>query len=104
MFKIVDMSRNVTYTEYMIFNMRSEAMENIRREKLIELRKALGYTQKEVARYLGKSRNAYTQYETGKSNPSFEDIIKLKKLFKNASDDIFLSKNVKKCDGASSSD
>jgi Predicted transcriptional regulators len=65
-------------------------MNSIKREKLIKIRKSLGYTQKQVADYLGKSRNTYTQYETGKSNPSFEDIVKLKELFKSTDDDIFL--------------
>lgn len=59
------------------------------RKKLITRRKECGFTQKQVAEYLGKARTTYTQYETGVSNPSFKDIIKLKKLFNYYGDDLF---------------
>lgn len=46
-----------------------------------ELRKALGFTQKQVADFLNISRTTYTQYERGSSAPNLETLDKLSELF-----------------------
>lgn len=43
-------------------------------------------TQEEVAKELGVTRPAYTQYETGKTQPSLETAAKLADLFKTSVD------------------
>ena len=44
---------------------------------LLNARKALHKTQQEVADYLGISRQAYSNYESGKREPDFETLLKL---------------------------
>lgn len=62
----------------------------MKRQRLIEVRKSSGYTQKNVADYIGKARNTYTQYETGKSELPFKTIVKIKELLNYSNDDIYL--------------
>ena len=59
-------------------NMRYEVMkfENIR-----NLRIDSGYTQKNVAEYLGISQNTYSQYEIGVLNYPVDALIKLADLY-----------------------
>ena len=49
--------------------------------KLKELRIEKGLTQKEVAKYLNIGHAAYNHYETGRSEPSIEMLIKLADYF-----------------------
>lgn len=53
-------------------------MKDILREE----RKKHGYTQKQVADILVIGRVAYTQYETGKSLPPIDNLLKLAELYK----------------------
>ena len=46
-------------------------------DHLRDLRKAIGYTQQDMADMLNISRSTYTYYETGKSQPSFQNLKKL---------------------------
>lgn len=49
--------------------------------KLKELRKHKGWTQKTVSDMLGIDRTTYAKYESGASEPNFEMLLKLSKLF-----------------------
>lgn len=42
---------------------------------LVNTRKAMKKTQQEMADYLGISRQAYSNYETGKREPDYESFI-----------------------------
>lgn len=44
---------------------------------LRKLRKEKGYTQQDISDMLNISRSTYTYYETGKSQPSFQNLKKL---------------------------
>ena len=44
---------------------------------LVNARKAMKKTQQEMADYLGISRQAYSNYETGKREPDYETLLKL---------------------------
>lgn len=46
-------------------------------EHLRTLRKAKGYAQKDMADMLNINRSTYIYYETGKSQPSFQNLKKL---------------------------
>ena len=48
---------------------------------LRKLRKEKGYTQQQMADMLNISRSTYTYYETGKSQPSFQNLKKLREIF-----------------------
>ena len=50
-------------------------------ERLIEQRKMFGYTQREVAKFLGMTQPSYIRYENGKSEPSLENLVKLADIF-----------------------
>lgn len=50
-------------------------------ERLRELRKASPLTQKAIADELGISVTAYQYYESGKNQPSIENLIKLGEMF-----------------------
>ncbi len=49
---------------------------------LLNLRKKSGATQKELADYLGISRQAYANYENGNREPDFQTLLKLARYFK----------------------
>ena len=51
-------------------------------ERLRAARKACKMTQSQVAELLGVDRSAYTYYETGKSSPSYENLMRLAAMFK----------------------
>lgn len=51
------------------------------RERLLEQRKLNKLTQIDVAGYLGISQPSYIRYEQGKSEPSYENLVKLADLF-----------------------
>lgn len=48
-----------------------------------------GYSQRQVAEYLGLCRSAYTYYETGKSTPSAADLARLAGLYAIRMEDFF---------------
>ena len=50
-------------------------------KKLREVRKSKKLTQKELAEQIGIKRNTYSDWENGKTEPSFENLIKLADLF-----------------------
>ena len=49
--------------------------------RLIELRKKKGKNQAEVAKFINVSQVAYSKYETGKSEPSYDILTKLADYF-----------------------
>lgn len=51
------------------------------RTNLRSLRLACGYTQQDVAAALGVVRSTYAYYETGKSQPDIETLVKLSRMF-----------------------
>lgn len=51
------------------------------RKNLKKYRNACKFTQEQVANALGIERSTYTYYETGKSKPNAETLIKLAKIF-----------------------
>ena len=61
-------------------------------EYLIQLRKKAGKTQKDMAEYLGISRQAYANYETDARKPDYETLLKLAEFF-NVSVDYLLRGN-----------
>lgn len=48
---------------------------------LREFRKENGYTQQQIADYLGVDRTTYVKYETAQRNPDLDDIIGLAALY-----------------------
>ena len=55
-------------------------------ERLKELRKNAGYTQKEIAEHIGTSQPSYQNWEKGSRKPSRETIQKLADFFKVSTD------------------
>ncbi|MBQ6065293.1 MAG: helix-turn-helix domain-containing protein [Clostridia bacterium] len=51
-------------------------------QRLKAARKACKLTQSQVAEILGIDRSAYTYYETGKTSPSFANLLRLSSVFK----------------------
>lgn len=58
-------------------------------ERLKELRKKKGLKQQEIAELLGVKRNTYSDWENGKTEPSFENLIKLADLLEVTLDYLF---------------
>lgn len=54
--------------------------------RLKEQRLRMGLTQAQVANHIGISTSAYTQYETLKTQPSLDTLIKLANLFMTSTD------------------
>ncbi len=50
-------------------------------QRLIELRLALGVSQRMIAEYLGVTNQTYSNYETGKREPSREMVLRLADYF-----------------------
>lgn len=50
-------------------------------ERLKELRKRKNLTQKELAEQIGIKRNSYSDWENGKTEPSYENLVMLADLF-----------------------
>jgi hypothetical protein len=50
-------------------------------QRLKILRENNGYSQREVAEYLGKERSTYAYYELGKTVPSLDVLVALSKLY-----------------------
>lgn len=57
--------------------------------RLREVRKSKKLTQKELAEQIGIKQNSYSDWETGKNEPSFENLIKLADLFEVSLDWLF---------------
>lgn len=58
-------------------------------QTLKRLRENSGYTQQQVANALNLERSTYTYYETGKTTPDINTIIKLSKIFNVSYTEIF---------------
>ena len=58
-------------------------------ERLKELRKNKGLKQQEIAELLGVKRNTYSDWENEKTEPSFENLIKLADLLEVTLDWLF---------------
>jgi transcriptional regulator with XRE-family HTH domain len=74
-------------------DMRYEIMkyENIR-----NIRIDRGYTQKQIAEYLGISQNTYSQYENGQRQIPIEMLIALAQYYKTSTDYILELTDIKK--------
>lgn len=59
---------------------------------LKSLRKEKGWTQQEVANLLGIERSTYTRYETGASEPNFEILEQLSRIF-DVSTDVLIGRS-----------
>ncbi|MCC9691412.1 helix-turn-helix transcriptional regulator, partial [Streptococcus agalactiae] len=55
-------------------------------KRLKSLRQESGLKQQEIAPLLGIKQNTYSDWETGKSEPNLENVVKLAKLFKTTTD------------------
>ena len=49
--------------------------------RLVQLRKKRGLTQQQIADEIGVNRGSYSNWEKGKREPSFENLVKLGDLF-----------------------
>lgn len=58
-------------------------------KRLREVRKSKKLTQKELADILGIKRNTYSDWENGKTEPSFEILVKLPDLLEVSLDWLF---------------
>ena len=58
-------------------------------ERLKTLRKEKKLTQKELAEQIGIKQNSYSDWETGKNEPSLENLIKLADLLEVSIDWLF---------------
>jgi transcriptional regulator with XRE-family HTH domain len=58
-------------------------------KRLKKLRKNKGLKQQELAEILGIKRNTYSDWENGKTEPSFENLIKLVDLLEVSIDWLF---------------
>lgn len=61
---------------------------------MLDLRKSVGLTQKEVAKRLGITTAAVSMWETGKTKPRADSLIALAKLYGCTVDDILKEVNV----------
>ncbi|MBQ3047139.1 MAG: helix-turn-helix transcriptional regulator [Clostridia bacterium] len=57
--------------------------------KLNELRKAYNLTQAEFSKKIGISRVNYTRYETNKSRPDYETLLKIADFYDVSLDELF---------------
>lgn len=55
-------------------------------ERLKEIRKDNGFTQKEIYTKLGVSPNCYASYEQGRTEPNIQTLIQLCSIFKISAD------------------
>lgn len=58
-------------------------------ERIKELRQKKGLTQQKLAEILGIKQNSYSDWETGKNEPSLENLVKLADLFEVSLDWLF---------------
>jgi DNA-binding XRE family transcriptional regulator len=57
--------------------------------RLRELRNKLGLSQTMLASLVGKNQRTYSTWETGRQEPSMDDIVRLSELFGCSIDDLF---------------
>ena len=62
---------------------------NVFPQRLKQLRQKKGLTQQKLAEILGIKRNTYSDWENGKTEPSFENLVKLADLFEVSLDWLF---------------
>lgn len=62
---------------------------NIFPQRLKELRLEKGLTQQQIADEIGVNRGSYSNWEKGKREPSFENLIKLADLLEVSLDSLF---------------
>ena len=60
--------------------------------RLVQLRKKRGLTQQQIADKIGVNRGSYSNWEKGKREPSFENLIKLTNIL-NTTTDFLLGKS-----------
>ena len=60
--------------------------------RLVQLRKKRGLTQQQIADEIGVNRGSYSNWEKGKREPSFENLIKLADIL-NSTTDFLLGKS-----------
>lgn len=64
---------------------------NFNKEKMITIRKEIGFSQEDVADLIQVSRQTISAWESGKSVPTIDNISKLTKLFKISIEDLTFS-------------
>ncbi|MCI7657969.1 helix-turn-helix domain-containing protein [Anaerotignum sp.] len=74
-------------------------MQNKFPQRLRQLRKERGITQTALGRYLHYKHTAVANYESGRNQPSFEDLLKLADYF-DVSTDFLLGRSEKPCPSA----
>lgn len=57
--------------------------------RLVQLRKKRGLTQQQIADEIGVNRGSYSNWEKGKREPSFENLVKLADLLEVSLDSFF---------------
>ena len=57
-------------------------MKNLVKERLKELRKEKGLTQKQIAKIINKSETGYASWEQGLAEPCINDLITLSDYYK----------------------
>lgn len=71
----------------------TEKQKHILAKNLRKYRLKNNLLQKDVAKYLNVVLSTYSQYETGKSNPDYETLIKLSRLYKVSIDELVGNKD-----------
>ncbi len=61
-------------------------------ENLTEQRKKMGLTQQNIADIFSLDRSSYSYYETGKTSPSIETLVKLARMFGTSVEDLIGTK------------
>ena len=56
------------------------------KENLRQLRRACGFSQEDVANVLGVDRSAYSYYESGKTEPSITNLVKIARMYRVSTD------------------
>ncbi|MBQ9552782.1 MAG: helix-turn-helix transcriptional regulator [Clostridia bacterium] len=56
------------------------------KENLRLLRRACGFSQEDVANVLGVDRSAYSYYESGKTEPSITNLVKIARMYRVSTD------------------
>ncbi len=63
-------------------------MQNLIKERLKDLRKENGLTQKQIAKILNKSETGYASWEQGLAEPSINDLIILSNFYNVSIDEL----------------
>lgn len=56
------------------------------KDNLRQLRRACGFSQEDVANVLGVDRSAYSYYESGKTEPSITNLVKIARMYRVSTD------------------